>query len=612
MTVNTDTPTTLPNPRLEARLKLERRDLRKQSYDRREEEENVIFWGKKISASVSFIQKIRTFFWFMPDYVVIIVNRLRPISYMFILSIISLFIWQATVYASADPNSILHYNPQQVLYEGAVGSVTYINPLFITHNQNERDMQALIFNRLVGVGKDGNPVPELATTWAVSADGIVYTFFLRDDVTWHDGEQMTADDVVFTFTTIQKLKDEDSYYDAFADVQISKIDDFTVLFTLPDTSSTFMESLSVGIVPEHVLKNVTPSKIRSSSFSKFPVGTGPFVIEENNENYISLEKNTDYFRGEPRLEGIKCFFYQSQEQAITALKQYEIQALNEITPEETYNVSDYQIFSTESMTLYLREKLLYLNLRNGGPLDSPEVRQALSAATNREEIINAIGTGGEEALGPIPSTSWAFDDTIERYQYDLAGARMLLEDAGWTFANKNDLFRQKDGQELTLTLSLLESDTNSRIAQTLRSQWAEAGVNLIIDTQIYEKISTETIPRREFEILLFEIELSPDPDKYNLWHSLKSDYPGLNLSGYSYDRVDILLERARKETDKNLRLEDYGLFQKYIMRDMPAIYLYHPTFNFIVHKEVKGIDLTDVFLPQARYHNVQDWYISED
>ncbi len=597
------------NPRLEAKLKLEKEERQLSKYNPHEEEQNVIYWGKRISRTVSFVQKIRTAIWFYPDFLLIFINKLRPLSYLIILSALSLLFWQTAKYAYAAPNSILHHNPQQILYEGAVGQVTTINPLFITHNQNERDMQALIFNKLVGIGEDGNPIPELAETWAVSADGKTYTFFLNPNVKWHDGEIMTADDVIFTFETIQKLKDEDSYYDAFADVQIGKIDEFTVVFTLPDTSSNFMESLSVGIIPEHILKNVSPQKLRSSNFSKYPIGTGPFMINENTDKYITLKANPDYFKGKPKLEGIRCNFYTSQDEAITALQQYQIQTLNEIDPQQSANVADYSIFQMQSVPLYLREKILYINLRNEGPLSSMTVREALSNATNRDEIINAVGTG-EEALGPIPQTSWAFDDTIERYRYNLTSANDLLESEGWTYPeNTQSIYRQKDGQELTVTLSLLESDTNNTIAQILKTQWAAVGINLVLDTQKYEKISSETIPRRDFDVLLFEIEMSPDPDKYNLWHSLKSDYPGLNLSGYSYDRVDILLERARKETNKELRREDYALFQKYIMRDMPAIYLYHPTFNFIVHKSVKGIDLEGVYLPQERYHNIENWYI---
>jgi peptide/nickel transport system substrate-binding protein len=150
-----------------------------------------------------------------------------------------------------------------------------------------------------------------------------------------------------------------------------------------------------------------------------------------------------------------------------------------------------------------------------------------------------------------------------------------------------------------------------KVAEILERQWSEVGVKLVLDTQDYERISSETIPRRDYDMLLFEIEASPDPDKYNLWHSTQSEYPNLNLSGYAYERVDIYLEEGRKDIKTEVRKKAYAQFQKYIMADMPAIYLYHPTYTFIAHDSVKGIELNGLLLPQDRYHYISNWYIEE-
>ncbi|MEA3357020.1 MAG: ABC transporter substrate-binding protein [Patescibacteria group bacterium] len=596
-------------PRDKVRLELELKE--KGKYNRRSETENVIFWGTPIAASTRFIQRIRTWLWFYPDFLSKLINRTRPLGYLVLYAVLTFFSWNAVVYASGNPESILSLPKQQILYEGVIGSVSSINPLFITHNQVELDLQALTFNRLIRIDKNEEPKPELAETWAISSDNKSYTFFIRDDVKWQDGKPLTANDIIFTFETVQKLKGQDSYASTFEDVGLNKIDDFTVIFELPEENSTFMESLSVGIIPKHILEHENISDLRFSDFNKYPVGTGPFRIVENTKSKIVLTKFADYFKGEPQLDGIEYIFFADEKDAILAMKQMEIHSFLQATPNTIITMADYQVFNPQSFSIPLRQKLIYFNLRNTGCLSSTLVRQALSYATDRIEIVASISTGGEIALGPIPRTSWAFDAETEHYQYDISQANDLLENAGWTKSadDPNDPYRSRDGQTLTFKLTLLDSDTNNIIAQLLTAQWAEAGVKLIIDTQKYNKISRETIPRRDFEALLFEIETIPDPDKYNLWHSLQSDYPGLNLSGYSFERVDVILERARKETNQEQRKLDYFSFQKYIMQDMPAVYLFHPTYNFLMHKDVKGLEFENATLPQDRYLNVETWYI---
>ncbi|MFH1547451.1 MAG: ABC transporter substrate-binding protein [bacterium] len=595
-------------PREEIKLKLEQEE--KIKYDPDSDRYNAIFWGTPQAENIPFIQKLRTFAWFVPDILFRIIDKTKPISFILLYFAISFLSWKALVYASSNPESILNPPTEQVLIEGAVGRASSFNPLFITNNQIVRDVQQLIFNKLVRISKDETIEVELAESWAISSDGKTYTLFLRKDVKWQDGEQFTSDDVTFTLNTMKNLSKEESYAEAFEDVEFKKIDDYTVLCVLPEASATFLESLSIYIVPEHILGSNNASDIRFSNFNNFPVGTGPFELVLYGDNEITLKRNNNYFRDKPRLEKIIYKLFSTEEEAVLVLRQFEVHTLSQITYSTTQQLSQYTVYNILQFPLNLRQKLIYINLRNtDSPLLSKEVRQALSRATNRGEIITAVLGEGEEALGPIPSSSWAFDDKVERYSYDQEKANMILESQGWKYEDEDSLYRSKDGEELTVTLTLLDSQINNSIAQILEQQWQAVGVKLIPNAQTFGRISGEIIPRREFEMLLFEIENIPDPDKYNLWHSLKAEYPGLNLSGYSYDRVDIILEQSRTETDQAQRKENYSVFQRYIMEDMPALYLYHPTFTFVVHDSVKGVELEDVSLPQDRYNNVTNWYI---
>ncbi|MBN2100635.1 hypothetical protein JW710_01945 [Candidatus Dojkabacteria bacterium] len=599
------------NPREEVKLRLEQEESDK--YRKIQEQANPIFWESKGSEKMSIIQKLRTRIWFFPDYLLGFIYETRPFSFILIYSALALILWQSVTFAYQKQGNIFNLPEEQVLVEGVVGHVNSINPMFITHNQTERDLQELVFNQLVSIAPDGSAVPELAESWAISNDGRAYTVFLRKDVKWHDGERFTADDVVFTFESIQKLIDEDSFASALEEVQINKLDDYTVGFQLKDPNVTFTESLAIGIVPKHVLENTRTADIRVDPFNSYPIGTGPFKIVENNDTEVILDRNKDYFLGTPKLQRIVYKFYPDSNAVDLELKQFEIHTYNNPPYKEVENIKEYSVFKNKTFTMNLRTKLIFFNLRDQGPLQSEKVRHALSTATDKQELVDTVGYHAEPAGGPISKKSWAYDDSLDRYGYDEKRAIKFLEDDGWKLpSSDNDedtQYREKNGAQLSIKLSLLDSEANNTIANNLQKQWKKLGIKLVIDTQSYEKLVSETIPRRDFEALLFEVENTPDPDKYNLWHSLNSDYPGLNLSGYSYDRVDILLERARKKTSQEERKEDYSLFQKYFLDDMPALYLFHPTYSFIAHESVRGLELEDIGLPHERYHNVEKWYI---
>lgn len=596
------------SPIEEARLRLEKEELGR--YDPREEKENVIYWGNKPLPTVNIFNKLRTLVWFWPDYLVRLIHQTRPISFLVFYAALSLIIFQGLRYASSNPRSVLSFAPEQVLYEGTIGTVSSINPLFITNNQTERDLQSLVFNQLIRIKADGTPEPDLVKTWSVSSDGKTYTFFLRKNVKWQDGVKLTADDVIFTFEFVQQLDEEESLAAAFEKVKIGKIDEYTVTFELPEKRATFVESLQVGILPKHTLGEVTPGEIKRTTFNLFPIGTGPFQVTENTEEQIVLVRNNSYFRGKPKIEKIILNLFPDEETALDSLREFKIHTLNNPSRSIAKEMEDYKSYTTEAVSLRLRSKVIYLNLREGSsPFSETGLRQALSMATDRTELIKLCCPKAKESTGPIYEESWAYNADINRYQFNIEEAEKAFEEAGWKYPEEKSKYREKDGNKLAIKLSYLDSEMNNEIAEGLKKQWNRVGIEVIVDAQTYEKIAGETVPTRNFEALLFEIESTSDPDKYNLWHSLKSEYPGLNLPGYSYERVDIILERARQNTNQDERKSDYDLFQKYIMRDMPAIYLFHPTYNFIVHESIKGLDLDDVSLPQDRYHNVEDWYI---
>ena len=157
-------------------------------------------------------------------------------------------------------------------------------------------------------------------------------------------------------------------------------------------------------------------------------------------------------------------------------------------------------------------------------------------------------------------------------------------------------------------MTYFQSEINDRLVTKLKELLEQEGIILKTERLNYTQITQEIIATRDFELLLFEIETTVDPDQYNLWHSLKSSYPDLNLSGYSYERVDILLEDGRRTTDVNTRKARYATFQKYLVEDAPVIFLYHPNFVYVVNDNLKGVNLDTCNFSYERFANIESWY----
>jgi peptide/nickel transport system substrate-binding protein len=216
--------------------------------------------------------------------------------------------------------------------------------------------------------------------------------------------------------------------------------------------------------------------------------------------------------------------------------------------------------------------------------------------------------GGVVRKGPFAESSWAFNGDIEYYNYNPELAAEYFGNLGYT-RSEDGFFEADNGEILSFTLSYFDSVTNERLVSTLKELLEEEGIILKSEKLTYNQITQEIIATRDFDLLLYEVETTIDPDQYNLWHSLKSSYPDLNISGYSYERVDILLEDARKTLDREDRKEKYDLFQRYLIADAPVIFLYNPQFSYYVKNRVKGIDFSNVNYSYQRFNNIQNWVL---
>ncbi len=218
--------------------------------------------------------------------------------------------------------------------EALIGQPKYINPIFANTNDVDADLSALLYTGLVRFGSNDKILPDLASNFTISADKKTYTFSLRHDVKWSDGEKFTADDVIFTIETIQNPEVGSPLISAFAGVTLEKIDDFTVSLTLKEPFAPFLTTLTTGIIPEHIWGEISPVNLKLAKNNLQPVGTGPFVFsklvkdETGNIQSYTLTYNDKFYRPFAYLKTLTFKFYTDYNQAADALHSQIVSALS--------------------------------------------------------------------------------------------------------------------------------------------------------------------------------------------------------------------------------------------------------------------------------------------
>lgn len=497
--------------------------------------------------------------------------------------------------------------------EGLAGNPQYINPILCQYNDVDRDLCALIFNGLTDANEKGEIVPDLATHWEVSDDGLTYTFYLRRDVRWHDGASFTADDVVFTIEAIQAPDFQGVPYlaDLWRAVSVKRIDDYTISFTLQEPFTPFIDYTTVGILPAHILQNIEAKALPEARFNNQPVGTGLFQVEELSAKHIVLRANAHFYGTRPYLSTIEFRFYPDYESIFGAYERGEIEGISRVLPEDLPQAREHQNLNLFSARLS-GYTLILLNLNNPNTpfFQSKEVRQALLYALDRQKIIDQILDGqGLVVHSPIMPDSWAYYQNVKKYSYDPAQAKALLDQAGWMDSD-GDGIREKEGIKLEFGLLTNDDPTRVKIIEEITRQWAAVGVKAIPQTSGISGLVRDFLrPRRYDAILAQWQELPPDPDPYPIWHSTQGQSEGQNYTGFAHQEADQIMEEARRTTDQTRRMELYHRFQQIFTDEVPALLLYHPVYSYAIDKRVKGVQIAPMIDPSDRFRTITDWYV---
>jgi len=545
--------------------------------------------------------------WNYPAFVEKIFKKSVPFSHILVFLILALsfvLFLQSKVFA----NFLKSKSYSSDTYtEGMVGALSSFNPLFVSANYVDKAIDSLIFEKFVYIDTLGKPTPGIAKTWTVSGDSLTYTFVMNEELRWQDGTSLTVDDVLFTFNTAISLSQDyhlDSVGAALVGVTIIKVDERTLQFTLSEANPTFFEAVSIYIVPQSELKDVALTEM-FFEFTRTPMGSGKYAVVKTEQNAVYLKDNT-YDSYSPKLKNLVFRIYPDFTSLETAMRVGDIDALGSWNNEALSFMQEYSSFGVLTKNEEFRNRSLFLNVRKDN-LKDKNIRIGLNYLLDVNILLQEAHIQGKVMQGPYPERSWAFNNQISYYAYDPVKAAEFLTTAGYTKNTETSYYESKEGKILSFTLSYLDNEINNRLVENIVKLFDKEGIVIKPNKLDYNQISQQTIATRDFEILLYEVETTVDPDQYNLWHSLKVNFPDLNLSGYQYERVDILLEDARKTTNEATRKSKYLQFQKYLMADAPVVFLYHPTFVFYFDSKLSGIDMASTNFSYERYWNIENW-----
>lgn len=525
-----------------------------------------------------------------------------------------------------DPEATIVQPVQGGSYaEGLVGHAVRLNPLLERANQVDRDINRLIYGALVRFDAYGDAVPELAESFAISADATLYNFTISEDASWHDGEPVTSDDVIYTFS---KFKDK-SYpapldlHQFWNEVEIVKLDEKNVQFQLPERFSPFMDYMTIGLLPDHLLRGVDANQLIDHPFNLEPVGSGPFkferfIVDDSGEaTGVSLTAFEEYVGGRPYLERVEFRFYDSSQAALQGFYDGEVDGIGQVPLEildAVLSEPELNVHSARSPST----AIVFINTKHPEKayLAEKDVRLALLLSINRERLIGELLDGqGLVAAGPVLPGNWAFASNLAPLPFDTAAAEELLAGLGWELPagaerGTSEYVRTDGETELSIELAHPEEMPYSEVARVLKSSWEQIGLQVDLVPVPSAELLSDWLAPREFEAALTELDTSQlaDPDPYTFWHDSQSE-AGQNYSGFEDRNISIWLEQARITPDKDRRLELYRDFQFRFRDQAPSLLLYHPVFSYAISPDIQGAGLGPIHDPSDRFTNITDWFL---
>ena len=482
--------------------------------------------------------------------------------------------------------------PSTLVYGSA--DYTRINPAMDEHGE----INALLFNGLTAHDGENQVVPGLADRWDYDETAYTYTFHLRDGVKWHDGQPLTSADVKFTIEAIMDPENGAENAPNYEDVEeITTPDEQTVVFRLTGPNAAFLEYMTMAVLPRHLLDG---EDMQTSGFFRAPVGTGPYKLERWDVGQaIVLVKNEDYYLGCPNIDQIIFKIVGDDNAQAVQLESGELD-LALLDPRNAQSFAGRDGFTCYDMMTADYRGILF-NFWNDYWIENRDLIPAVCCAIDRKAIIDSVLLGqGMAAYSPLQRNIYNNAD-VERYGYDPARAKDILESAGCVMGP--DGFYQRDGQEVGFVISVMAGEQDRiDIAQAAAQQLREAGIHCTVE--IPAKIDWGG---QMAGLIGWGSPFDADDHTYKVFGTGK----GANYSGYSNQRVDEYLTLARQSADPGVRREYYVKFQEELAADPPYAFICYIDANYVAKSSVRGIAADTVLGHHGVgiFWNVHEWTI---
>ena len=448
-----------------------------------------------------------------------------------------------------------------------------LNPA-VTTSGNTHPVTDQIFNGLVGLDQQLNPVPELAESWRIEDEGRTYRFTLRDDVRWHDGVAFTSADVKFTFE--QALLKYHSRTRAALEgllLTVETPDAHTAVFRLKRPYSPLLQRLDVveaSIIPQH---QYAGQDLLSGEPTRRPIGTGPFrFVSYSPGNTVVLERNLNYFRaGVPGVDRLVFRIFPNPSMSVAALENGEVDYVGGIPGADAErlraNPGIAVVAGTGGSGGSICEDVLIPNVTRQ-PFSDLRVRRAFAHAIDKQFIVNRVYFGqGTPATGPISHLlSWAYTADTRQYRHDPVEARRLLDEAGFQPGPTGERF----------AITFTHAQNQQRLAQALRQQLGEVGITLNLQTLDFNAAVDLVFVKKAFDLGFASFCNGADPDigvRRVYVSSNIGPFPFSNGAGYRSPRIDRLFDLASEPVDRAARRRHYVEIQQILAEDVPYFWL---------------------------------------
>ena len=512
------------------------------------------------------------------------------------------------------PGGIGIFGSAKALYtEGLVSKngIQNLNPLFVEYNEADRDISSLIFSGLMKYDPKTKQIVDDMATLTVNEDKTEYNLQIKDTITWHDGEEFNSDDVKFTIqdTILAPYFPNEILKANFQGVKLEIIDDKNIKFTLEKPNVFFINNLTVGMLPEHLLKDVEPDELLQAEFNSDPIGTGPYKISEPVKKFldgrwqITLKRYDNYYAAQPEIQLMRFTVYQEMSYLLE-----DTGSMNGVVKITGENLLDFKEQERFNLIPYQQPQYMgiFMNTDSSILKDNKNVRLGLQKAIDKEELIE-----GREDLSIIDTPLLELNQEDWIYQANLEQANGALKEGGYSYAEedteKTGIRYNDNGDALELRLIVRAYQEGSeqmeqiyQMIDYLTKRWAQIGVAIDVEYLNLSDFNT-AVSTRQYDLLFIGHNLGYNLDTYSYWHSAQANPRGQNFSNYGSFQVDTLIENIRSTFDQEKKSDLLKQLAEQIKTDVPAIFLFRPIYYYASDSQIEGLSMENLVFPSDRF-----------